>query len=63
MDKFWPVKMEVDDDSTANLIDEEYLVLKAKNALKYDPYEAKSWLLTAQTLFPHNFGVQVFQFH
>lgn len=54
-----PTKMDVDINETSNLSNEGYLVLRAKNALKYDSYEAKSWMLTAQTLFPHNFGVQV----
>ncbi|XP_071448135.1 integrator complex subunit 10 isoform X2 [Hetaerina americana] len=40
------------------LSDEEYLVLRAKNALKSNPYEAKAWMLTAKTLFSDNFGVQ-----
>lgn len=53
------IKMEIDDTENENISNEEYLVLRAKNALKYDPYEAKAWMLTAQTLFPHNFGVQV----
>jgi hypothetical protein len=44
----------------ANAIsDEEYLVLRAKDALKSDPYAAKAWMITAKTLFPNNFAVQV----
>jgi integrator complex subunit 10 len=39
--------------------DEEYLVLRAKDALKSDPYTAKAWMITAKTLFPNNFSVQV----
>jgi integrator complex subunit 10 len=39
--------------------DEEYLVLRAKDALKSDPYAAKAWMITAKTLFPNNFAVQV----
>lgn len=51
--------MEIEINENIRISNEEYLVLRAKNALLYDPYEAKSWMLTAQTLFPHNFGVQV----
>jgi integrator complex subunit 10 len=39
--------------------DEEYLVLRAKDALKSDPFAAKAWMITAKTLFPNNFAVQV----
>lgn len=41
------------------LIDQDYLVLRAKNALKTDPVTAKAWMITAKTLYPTNFGVQV----
>jgi integrator complex subunit 10 len=44
---------------TSTISDEEYLVLRAKDALKSDPYAAKAWMLTAKTLFPNNFAVQV----
>ncbi|PSN56704.1 hypothetical protein C0J52_00031 [Blattella germanica] len=44
------------DDSTIS--DEEYLVLRAKDALKSDPYAAKAWMITAKALFPNNFAVQ-----
>lgn len=54
-----PIKMEVDETEIVAPTNEQYLVLRAKNALNYDSYEAKSWMLTAQTLFPQNFGVQV----
>lgn len=39
--------------------DEEYLIYRAKQALKTDPHEAKAWMITAKTLFPNNFGIQV----
>jgi integrator complex subunit 10 len=39
--------------------DEEYLVLRAKDALKTDAFAAKAWMVTAKTLFPNNFAVQV----
>jgi len=41
--------------------DEDYLVLRAKNALKSDPFAAKAWMITAKTLFPNNFSVQVYR--
>lgn len=40
------------------LSDEDYLVLRAKDALKTDPFAAKAWMITAKTLFPNNFAVQ-----
>ncbi|EDO31262.1 predicted protein, partial [Nematostella vectensis] len=37
----------------------EWLVDRAKDSLKQDKfYEAKSWLLTAKTLYPRNFFIQ-----
>lgn len=50
--------MPVGEDLT-NLSDEEYVVQSAKNALKVDPVAAKAWMITAKTLYPHNFAVQV----
>lgn len=50
-------KMEVDIYNTVS--DQDYLVLRAKNALKTDPVTAKAWMITAKTLYPTNFGVQV----
>lgn len=38
---------------------EEYLLLRAKEALATDIYSAKSWLITAKSLFPHSAKVQV----
>lgn len=38
---------------------EQYLINKAKAAQGRDAYEAKAWIITAQTLFPHNFFVQL----
>lgn len=46
-------------DTYSNVSDEEYLVLRAKNALKKDAMSAKAWMITAKTLYPNNFGVQV----
>jgi integrator complex subunit 10 len=45
--------MEVD------ISDEEYVIQRAKSALKTDPLSAKAWMITAKTLYPNNFGVQV----
>jgi integrator complex subunit 10 len=47
----------VGDSSTIS--DEDYLVLRAKDSLKSDPFAAKAWMITAKTLFPDNFAVQV----
>lgn len=40
-------------------MEESYFILKAKAAQATDPYAAKAWILTAKTLYPNNFGVQV----
>lgn len=49
------VKMDVLD----NLPDEDYVLQRAKLALKTDPLYAKAWMITAKCLYPDNFGVQV----
>lgn len=49
----------MDIDVYSNVSDEEYLVLRAKDALKSSSAAAKSWMITAKTLYPNNFGVQV----
>lgn len=38
---------------------EEYLLSRAKEALSTDIYAAKSWLITAKSLFPHSAKIQV----
>lgn len=38
---------------------EDYLIMRAKEALPLDIYAAKSWLITARSLFPHSAKVQV----
>lgn len=38
---------------------EDYLIMRAKDALPVDIYAAKSWLITAKSLFPHSAKVQV----
>lgn len=37
---------------------EDYLIMQAKDALAVDIYAAKSWLITARSLFPHSAKVQ-----
>lgn len=39
--------------------DEMYFIDKAKSALSTDPSAAKSWIISAKTLYPTNFAVQV----
>ena len=41
------------------LNDQEYLIYRAKETLNTDPNEAKAWMITAKTLFPNDFGIQV----
>lgn len=48
---------------TNNVSDEEYVIHKAKSAFKSDPLSAKAWMITAKTLYPDNFGVQVLIFY
>lgn len=38
---------------------EDYLIMRAKKAMPIDIYAAKSWLITAKSLFPHSAKVQV----
>ncbi|XP_028162684.1 integrator complex subunit 10 [Ostrinia nubilalis] len=38
--------------------DEDYIILRAKEAQKNNLYSAKAWMLTAKTLFPSNFKIQ-----
>ena len=49
------LKMEVDEYS-----DEKWIIQKSLSLLKTDICEAKSWLLTARTLFPRTFEIQVY---
>ncbi|KAF7286708.1 integrator complex subunit 10 isoform X2 [Rhynchophorus ferrugineus] len=46
--------MEIDLEQT----DEEYVIQRAKECFKTDPYSAKAWMLTAKSLYPNNFTVQ-----
>jgi len=45
--------------SDNQLSKEDYLIMRAKEALPVDIYAAKSWLITARSLFPHSAKVQV----
>ncbi|KAG6454067.1 integrator complex subunit 10 [Manduca sexta] len=40
------------------LSDEDYIIMKAKDAQRHNIYSAKAWMLTAKTLFPTNFKIQ-----
>ena len=54
--------MAAEDDVTMADVDSSthWLVERARQSLKENnPYEAKAWLLTAKTLYPKDFGVQV----
>ncbi|XP_014475271.1 PREDICTED: integrator complex subunit 10 [Dinoponera quadriceps] len=42
---------------------EDYLIMRAKEALPVDIYAAKSWLITAKSLFPHSAKVQFEAYH
>lgn len=42
-----------------NFSDEEWLVLRAQSCIKTDAYAAKAWMITARSLFPQNFNIQV----
>ena len=49
--------MVVPDIDLSNISDEEFLIYRAKE-LKLSS-ASKSWLITAQVLYPNNFSVQV----
>ncbi|XP_026271877.1 integrator complex subunit 10 isoform X2 [Frankliniella occidentalis] len=53
-----PVTMAPSSTEAHMLSDEDYLVLRAKQAFTIDPHAAKAWMLTAKTLYPNNFAVQ-----
>lgn len=42
-----------------DISDEEYVIQRARTAFKTNPFAAKAWMITAKTLYPNNFGVQV----
>lgn len=37
----------------------EFLVKRARELVPQDPYAAKAWLITARTLYPTDFNIQV----
>lgn len=47
------------DTELEHLKDEEYLIFRAKEEQAQNPFAAKSWLITAQIIYPQNFGIQV----
>lgn len=38
---------------------EDYLIMRARETLEFDIYAAKSWLITARSLYPHSAKIQV----
>uniref|UniRef100_A0A6A7FWI1 Integrator complex subunit 10 n=2 Tax=Hirondellea gigas TaxID=1518452 RepID=A0A6A7FWI1_9CRUS len=50
--------MVVPDIELSNLADEEYLIYRAKELRLASSSASKSWLITAQVLYPNNFAVQ-----
>ena len=47
------------DESSDNISDQDYLILRSNQALKQgNVWEAKTWMLTARALFPNNFDIQ-----
>lgn len=42
----------------ATMNDEDYIIMRAKEAQKHNIHSAKAWMLTAKTLFPTNFKIQ-----
>ena len=55
-----PINVSPDNTVQENLLtDEEYVIYRAKISQKNDPSSSKAWAITAKTLFPRNFSVQV----
>lgn len=42
-----------------NNSDEQYIITEAQKLRNMDACAAKAWIITAKTLFPNNFNVQV----
>lgn len=38
---------------------EQYLIANAKKTQSSDAFASKAWIITAKTLYPNDFGVQV----
>lgn len=53
------IKVMASASDTMPMADDEWIVDTARRCLKSNPYEAKAWLITARTLFPRNFAIQV----
>ncbi|KZS08021.1 Integrator 10 [Daphnia magna] len=49
----------IDEMQENQLSDEEYVIYRTKNSHKHDLATAKAWMITAKTLFPRNFAVQL----
>ena len=41
------------------LSDVDYMVMRARQYSKSDPHSSKAWLITAKSLFPSSFVIQV----
>lgn len=41
------------------IVDEEYMMTKAKSFIESDVFRCRSWLITAKSMFPNNFGMHV----
>lgn len=41
------------------IVDEEYMMTKAKSFIDSDVFRCRSWLITAKSMFPNNFGMHV----
>ena len=41
------------------LSDVDYMVMRARQYSKSDPHASKAWLITAKSLFPSSFVIQV----
>ena len=52
----------IQENQLLHLSDEEYVIYRAKTNQKNDLFSCKAWMITAKTLFPRNFSVQVFGF-
>lgn len=55
--------MLVPDIELSNVSDEEFLIYRAKELQTASSNASKSWLITAQVLYPNNFCVQVSLLH
>ena len=52
-------KPKILDNRFDHLSEEEFMIHMAKESKEHDMLSAKSWLITAQTMFPQNFGILV----